>query len=46
MKYIEQLTIPGYDYFKTPLHPASGDVITSTVVVNEAQHLFTSTARA
>ena len=44
--YLEQLTVPGYSYLKTPLRPLSGDTIASTVYVNEAARMFTSTARS
>ena len=42
---IEQLRIPGYEYFKTPLRASSGAAVTQTVHVNAADHIFTSTAR-
>ena len=46
MDYTEQLKLPVYEYFATPLRAASGSTsITSTVFVNEADKLFTSTAR-
>ena len=41
--YIEELTVPEFAYYVTPLRPSSGDVVTSTVFVNEAQRTFTST---
>ena len=40
---IEQLTVPEYSYFKTPLRPASGEEVESTVFVNEALRQFTGT---
>ena len=42
---IEQLRIPGYEYFKTPLRASSGAPVTQTVHVNAVDHIFTSTAR-
>ena len=41
--YLEQLTVPDYEYFKTPLRPTSGEAIESTIFVNEATRTFTST---
>ena len=42
--YLEQLTVPTYAYFKTPLRPVSDNAIRSTVYVNERTRTFTSTA--
>ena len=43
--YVEQLIVSEYEYFKTPLRPSSGESVSSTIYVNEADHIFTSTAR-
>eukprot|EP00966_Prymnesium_polylepis_P040508 940001-Prymnesium_polylepis.1 len=42
--YVERLTVPACDYWKTPLNPASDNIITSTVAVDEQSRTFTSTA--
>ena len=42
-EHIEQLTVPLYDYFRTPLRPSSDNDITSTVYSNRATKTFTST---
>ena len=40
--YTEQMIITsGFTYFKTPLRPASGNSISSAVIVDEAQGTFT-----
>lgn len=41
--YLEQLTVPGYEYFRTPLRPSSGNIIQSTIFVNHALRMFTGT---
>ena len=41
--YSEQLRIQGYAYYITPLRPASGNVVASTIAINEAAGTFTST---
>ena len=43
-EYVEQLTVGEYAYHKTPLRPSSGNEVASTVLVNEASGIFTSTA--
>ena len=43
--YLEQLTVPEYAYFKTPLRPASGVAgLISSIYVNRETRTFTSTA--
>ena len=42
--YLEQLTVPGYDYYRTPLRASSGNAIQSTVFANLATRQFTGTA--
>ena len=42
--YVEQLTVPAYAYYRKPLRPASGAVVTSSVTVNEQARMFTGTA--
>ena len=42
--YVESLTVPGYEYYKTPLRAQSGNAITSTIQVNQDTRTFTSTA--
>ena len=42
--YVEELSITGYAYYITPLRPASGNAISSTIAINEAAGTFTSTA--
>ena len=48
-EYREQLRIPGYEYFVTPLRASVGvsssTPLTSTIFVNAGAHLFTATAR-
>ena len=41
--YTEQLSIQGYAYYITPLRPASGNVVASTIAIDEAAGTFTST---
>jgi len=43
-EYLEQLTVPGYEYFKKPLRASSGNDIVSTVFVNAETNTFTGTA--
>ena len=43
-EYLEQLTVPRYEYFKTPLRPSSGDEIASSVFANLNTNTFTGTA--
>ena len=43
-EYVEQLTVPAYDYFVKPLRAASGASVASTVFVNIATRTFTGTA--
>ena len=44
--YVEQLTVPGYAYYKTPLKSASGAAyMSSTIAVDEAARTFNATAR-
>lgn len=40
---IERLTVPAYEYYKTPLRPASGALVSSSVVVNQEERTFTGT---
>ena len=42
--YVEQLTVPAYEYYQKPLRAASGNSIVSSVVVNEQARMFTGTA--
>ena len=42
--YEEELTVPGFAYYKTPLRPVSDNEIASTVGVNLDSRSFTSTA--
>ena len=42
-EYIEQLTVPAYEYFKTPLRAASDAAITSSVFANLGTRMFTGT---
>ena len=42
--YVEQLTVPAYEYYQKPLRAASGNSIVSSVVVNEQTRMFTGTA--
>ena len=42
--YTEQLQIKDFLYYTTPLRPASGNVISSSIAINEAAGTFTSTA--
>ena len=42
--YVEQLHVPGYSYFKTPLRPASDDRITTTIDVDQSTRTFTARA--
>ena len=44
-EYVEELTISGYEYYVTPLRPASGNEITSTIAVDRGAGTFTSSAR-
>ena len=41
--YLEQITVPDYEYFKTPLRPSSGADISSTVYANLLTRTFTGT---
>ena len=43
-EYVEQLRVDEYAYYVTPLRPSSDNEVTSTVLVNEAEGIFTSTA--
>ena len=47
--YLEQLTVPEYAHYVTPLRASVGsgaaDTLASTIFVNEATRMFTSTAR-
>ena len=40
---VEQLTIQGYDYFKTPLRPSSDNQVNTTIDVDLGAHTFTGT---
>ena len=41
----EQLTVPAYEYFRTPLRPASDNsAVTSSIYANRAASTFTATA--
>ena len=42
-EHTEQLSVPLFEYFRTPLRPSSGNDITSTVYFNEVTKTFTST---
>ena len=42
--YVEQLNVPAYVYYKKPLRAASGNVTSSSVVVDERTRTFTGTA--
>ena len=42
--FTEQLNIQGYAYYQAPLRPASGNVVATTLAINEAAGTFTSTA--
>ena len=43
-EYVEQFQVGEYAYYKTPLRPSSGNEVATTVLVNEADGIFTSTA--
>ena len=43
--YLEQLTVPRYEYYTKPLRPASGRDVQSSVFANADAHMFTGTAR-
>ena len=40
---VEQLTVPDYAYYKTPLRPSSGNAISSTISVDTVNRAFTAT---
>merc|ERR1719440_2350086 len=42
-EYVEQLRVDSFEYYK-PLRPSSGNDVTSSVLVNEEQGRFVSTA--
>ena len=42
---VEQLTVPSYSYYRTPLSPSSGTSITSNIDVDPDAYTFTSTAQ-
>ena len=42
--YTEQITVPAYEYFKTPLRASSGNEVLSNVVVDQALRQFTGSA--
>ena len=43
-EYVEELVVGEYAYYKTPLRPASGAAVTSTLLVDKATGTFTSTS--
>ena len=43
-EYVEQFQVGEYAYYKTPLRPSSGNEVATTLLVNEAAGIFTSTA--
>jgi len=43
-KLTEELTMPGYVYWKTPLHPASDNFVSSTITVDRISRTFRSNA--
>ena len=40
-EYVERLTVPAYEYFKTPLRAASGATVSSTISVDVISRTFT-----